>query len=202
MGTACSHIITHSDSCYQLNFPQNFTHLQPDAHFTYGVHENWTHLFRDISENTCGLVPCHVLGVAVWAQDDQMSDDDDEDQSDDAGGHPPDVSTAPVPDPGSAPVAPPTAASSTDAVPAHPDALPVGPARQVLPIEVQQQLELNLNAAVQPVIQHLRRTGLTEEDAVNVARNAAWNHIRGMGGLSTRHTKSRRTGNSESSRWY
>ena len=175
------------------------THLQPDAHFTYGVHENWTHLFRDISENTCGLLPCHLLGVA---QDDQMSDDNDEANSDDTGDHPPDTSTAPVADTSTAPAAATPAAASTDLVPVHPDALPVGPVRQVLPLEIQQQLEMNLNAAVQPVIQHLRRTGLTEEDAVNEARSVAWNHIRNMGGLNTRHTKNRRTGTSESPRWY
>ena len=179
--------------------PRNLT---PDAHFTYGEHETWTHLFRDIAENTCGLLPCHVLGVAVWAQDDLMDANDEADDSDDPADHPPAVPSeatstdlvpaAAIPD-----------AATTAPVPPHPAALPIGPVRQVLPPELQHQLEMNLNTALQPVVQHLRRMGLTEADAVNEARSLAWHHLHNMGGLTSRHTKTRRTGTSESSRgWY
>ena len=94
-------------------------------------------------------------------------------------------------------------AATTDPVPPHPAAPPVGPVRQVLPQDLQHQLEMNLNTTLQPVVQHLRRVGLTEADAVNEARGLAWHHLHNMDGLTSRHTKTRRAGTSESSRgWY
>jgi hypothetical protein len=41
--------------------------LSPDAHYTYGDHERFEHVYEDIGRNLCQ--PCHVLGIALSVRD-------------------------------------------------------------------------------------------------------------------------------------
>ena len=88
----------------------------------------------------------------------------------------------------------PAPADRDPAVPQHPDAGPPNPMQDYLelPQDIQDHMQTQVNAMLEPLLQYYESIGRDQEHALNEARGRLWFHLREMTPLKFRELKRRR----------